>query len=108
MGLMAGVGADAIIVEVPARSRKETRMSRISVSLGLLLALGVATPALSQNATGVITESSRPIVGAAVLVDGTETVFTDQEGRFTAPLEAGDHKLKVALSGYQPIERTVK
>jgi hypothetical protein len=107
MGLMAGVGADAIIVDVPARSRKETRMSRISVSLSLLLALGVAVPALAQNATGVITESSRPIVGAAVLVDGTETVFTDQEGRFTAPLEAGDRKLKVALSGYLPIERTV-
>lgn len=82
-------------------------MSRTSVSLGLLLALAVAAPALAQDASGVITESSRPIVGAAVLVDDTETVFTDQEGRFTAPLEAGEHKLKVALSGYLPVERTV-
>jgi hypothetical protein len=83
-------------------------MSRIPVSLGLLMALTVAVPAWAQEGSGVVTESGRPVVGAAVQIDGGETVFTDQEGRFTTPLEAGDRKLKVALGGYQPIERTVK
>jgi hypothetical protein len=105
---MAGVGADAIIVDFPARSRKETRMSRTSVSLSLLLALGVAVPSLAQTVSGVLTESGRPIVGATVQIEGGESVFTDQEGRFTTPLDAGDHKLKVTLNGYQPVERAVK
>jgi hypothetical protein len=79
--------------------------------LGLGLVLAVAAPVLAQDATGsgTVTESSRPIAGAAVLVDGKDTLFTDQDGKFTAPIDAaGDHKFSVALHGYQPMEQALK
>jgi hypothetical protein len=88
---------------------REVTMHHSRLLVGLSLAVAAAAPAAAQDAatSGVLTESSRPIVGAAVTIDGAKTVFTDQDGRFSDSLAAGDHKIQVALHGYQPVERTL-
>lgn len=84
-------------------------MVRFSIALCLALAgmLALSRVAMGATATGIVLEQGRPVVGAAVVVDGTEPIFTDQDGRYTAEVEAGERKIRVTLRGYRPIERVV-
>jgi hypothetical protein len=82
---------------------------RFSVRISLLLAATLAFPgaALAASITGVVSEQGRPIAGAAVVVDAAEPILTDQDGKYTAEVDAGDRKVKVALRGYKPMESSV-
>ena len=86
-------------------------MHRSPVLMSLLLAAALTAPAAAQNTagSGTVRESGRPIAGATVTVDGdtANALTTDQDGMFTAMFAAGDHKFKVALHGYQPVEQAV-
>jgi hypothetical protein len=79
-------------------------MASVSVALVLVTA-GIAQAA---TVTGVVSEQGRPIAGAAVVVDGGEPIVTDQDGRYSADVEAGDRKVSVTLRGYKAVEQTVK
>jgi hypothetical protein len=65
------------------------------------MALGATT------ITGSVSELGRPVVGAPVVVDSGEPILTDQDGKYSAEVEAGDRKVKVTLSGYKAAERSV-
>jgi hypothetical protein len=86
-------------------------MHRLLIPMSLLLAAALAAPVAAQNTagSGTVTESGRPIAGATVLVDGdtANPLITDQDGAFSGMFAAGDHKFKVALHGYQPIEQAI-
>jgi carboxypeptidase family protein len=84
-------------------------MSRNPLPIGFALALALAAPVRAQDATanGTITESGRPVAGAAVTIEGADDkALTDQDGRYTATVPAGSHKISVALHGYKPVEMT--
>jgi hypothetical protein len=79
----------------------------LTVSLSMAAAAAVPVAAQNGNASGVVTELGRPFAGAPVVIDGTKTVLTDQDGRFTETLPEGDHTIQIALHGYQPQQHSV-
>lgn len=71
----------------------------IAVAAALLLA---ASPALAQEpASGVVVEAGTgaPVAGARVIA-GTAVATSDDAGRWTLPLPAGTHAVRVAHPGY--------
>ena len=55
--------------------------------------------------TGVVRDEQNavPLPGIAVGVEGTaDVVYTDVDGRYVIELPPGQHRLKVAMEGYQP------
>ena len=57
---------------------------------GLFLSVGVALAQSSVKGTVTSSEDGSPVVGAAVMVDGTKTgTVTDVDGRFELNVPAG-------------------
>jgi len=105
------LGARVLLASLPigsASAGKERSVVRRLIRMALLPAL-LALPGTALGATvrGVVSEQGRPIVGAAVLVDGILTVPTDRNGAFLARLGEGAHTLRVDLHGYPPQQRTL-
>lgn len=73
----------------------------------LLLVLAIPAAAQEGSGFGIVSESGRPIVGAPVVVDGAQTLITDEDGCYFGSLSPGQHQLTVALHGYRPLERSV-
>ncbi len=77
-----------------------------------LVLLLLAEPALAQQSiSGRVVDSSgqRPLVGAQVVVAGTQQgVLTDNRGAFTiSNLSGAEVTVEVVMLGYRPFERTV-
>lgn len=79
----------------------------IKLCFGVILTFALTLSVLAQNTTHTVTgtvvdESGEPIIGAAVMVDGTSTgTVTDIDGKYSIKVpEKG--KLKVSFIGYIP------
>lgn len=79
--------------------------------LSLLLA-AVCTVVFAQRGTvtGMVTDqqTKEPLIGANIFVDGaTSGAATDNSGKYTLDLQAGNQKLIVSYVGYKTVEQTV-
>ena len=71
----------------------------------LLLVVGVAFSQTKVNGTVVSQEDGEPVVGASVLVVGTQTgTVTNAEGKFSLTVPAGKSTLRITYVGMEPIE----
>lgn len=79
--------------------------------LSLLLA-AVCTVVFAQRGTvtGMVTDqqTKEPLIGANIFVDGaTSGAATDNSGKYTLDLQAGNQKLIVSYVGYKTVEQIV-
>ena len=71
----------------------------------LFLMIGTALAQTKVNGTVVSQEDNEPVIGASVLVVGTNTgTVTDANGRFSLDVPAGKTTLRVTYVGMEPIE----
>ena len=71
----------------------------------LFLSLGMAMAQTKVNGTVVSAEDNEPVIGASVLVVGTNTgTVTDSNGRFSLTVPAGKSTLRITYVGMEPIE----
>ena len=71
----------------------------------LLLSLGMAMAQTKVNGTVVSAEDNEPVIGASVLVVGTNTgTVTDSNGRFSLTGPAGKTTLRITYVGMEPLE----
>ena len=76
---------------------------------GLFLSVGMAMAQAQINGTVVSQEDGEPIIGASVLVVGTNVgVATDIDGKFTLALPAGHNKLRISYVGMLTQEVTAR
>ena len=71
----------------------------------LLLVVGAAFSQTKVNGTVTSQEDGQPVVGATVLVVGTQTgTVTDADGKFSLTVPAGKSTLRITYVGMEPIE----
>ncbi len=71
----------------------------------LFLTVGMALAQTKVNGTVIAQEDNSPIIGASVLVVGTNVgAVTDAEGRFSLTVPAGKKTLRITYVGMEPIE----
>ena len=71
----------------------------------LFLSLGMALAQTKVNGTVVSQEDGEPIIGATVLVVGTQVgTVTDANGRFSLTCPAGKQTLRITYVGMEPLE----
>jgi len=71
----------------------------------LLLVVGAAFSQTKVNGTVTSQEDGQPVVGATVLVVGTQTgTVTDADGKFALTVPAGKSTLRITYVGMEPIE----
>ena len=71
----------------------------------LFLSLGVALAQMKVNGTVVSQEDNEPVIGASVLVVGTQVgTVTDANGRFSLTCPAGKKTLRITYVGMEPLE----
>ena len=71
----------------------------------LLLVVGAAFSQSKVNGTVTSQEDGQPVVGATVLVVGTQTgTVTDADGKFALTVPAGKSTLRITYVGMEPIE----
>ena len=71
----------------------------------LLLVVGAAFSQTKVNGTVTSQEDGQPVVGATVLVVGTQTgTVTDADGKFSLTVPAGKATLRITYVGMEPIE----
>lgn len=71
----------------------------------LFLSLGMALAQTKVNGTVVSAEDNDPVIGASVLVVGTNVgTVTDSEGRFSLTVPAGKSTLRITYVGMEPLE----
>ncbi len=71
----------------------------------LFLVVGAAFSQTKVNGTVTSQEDGQPVVGASVLVVGTQTgTVTDAEGKFSLTVPAGKSTLRITYVGMEPIE----
>ena len=71
----------------------------------LFLVVGAAFSQTKVNGTVTSQEDGQPVVGATVLVVGTQTgTVTDAEGKFSLTVPAGKSTLRITYVGMEPIE----
>ena len=71
----------------------------------LFLMVGTALAQTKVNGTVIAQEDNSPVVGASVLVVGTNVgTVTDAEGRFSLTVPAGKKNLRITYVGMEPIE----
>ena len=76
---------------------------------GLFLSIGMATAQTQINGTVLSQEDGDPIIGASVLVVGTNVgVATDIDGKFTLTLPEGHNKLRISYVGMLTQEVTAR
>lgn len=75
----------------------------------LFLSIGVALAQTKVNGTVISAEDDEPVIGATVLVVGTNTgTVTDSNGRFSLTVPAGKNTLRITYVGMEPIEVTAR
>ncbi|MCR4582430.1 MAG: SusC/RagA family TonB-linked outer membrane protein [Prevotella sp.] len=68
----------------------------------LLLCVGSALAQTKVSGTVLSQEDGQPIIGAAVMVVGTQTgLLTDVNGKFTIALPSGKNTLRISYLGYE-------
>ena len=79
---------------------------RLTMFLAMfLLVVGAAFSQTKVNGTVVSQEDGEPVVGASVLVVGTQTgTVTNAEGKFSLTVPAGKSTLRITYVGMEPIE----
>ncbi len=71
----------------------------------LFLSLGLAMAQTKVNGTVISQDDNEPVIGASVLVVGTQVgTVTDTNGRFELTLPAGKKTLRITYVGMEPIE----
>ena len=71
----------------------------------LFLVVGAAFSQTKVNGTVSSQEDGQPVIGASVLVVGTQTgTVTDAEGKFSLTVPAGKTTLRITYVGMEPIE----
>ena len=71
----------------------------------LFLSLGLAMAQTKVNGTVISQDDNEPVIGASVLVVGTNTgTVTDASGRFELTVPAGKKTLRITYVGMEPIE----
>ena len=71
----------------------------------LFLMVGTALAQTKVNGTVTSQEDNEPVVGASVVVVGTQIgAITDAEGRFSLTVPAGKNTLRITYIGMEPIE----
>ena len=71
----------------------------------LFLFLGGVTAQTKVNGTVISQEDGEPVIGASVLVVGTNTgTITDTNGKFALTVPAGKSQLRITYVGMEPIE----
>jgi TonB-linked SusC/RagA family outer membrane protein len=79
------------------------RLTMILVSLFLMV--GVALAQTKVNGTVTSQEDGQPVIGASVLVVGTQVgTVTDANGKFSLTCPAGKNTLRITYIGMEPIE----
>ncbi len=77
-----------------------------------MLAATIAAAAAAQAQSvirGVVLDPSRdPVPGASVAVEGRETIATDEQGRFSLALAAGEWEITVEHPAYEATRHTVR
>ena len=71
----------------------------------LFLSIGMALAQTKVNGTVVSQEDGEPVIGASVLVVGTQMgTVTDANGRFSLTCPEGKQTLRITYVGMEPIE----
>ena len=71
----------------------------------MLLMVGTALAQTKVNGTVIAQEDNEPVVGASVLVVGTNIgAITDANGKFSLTVPAGKNTLRITYVGMEPIE----
>ena len=71
----------------------------------LFLMVGVALAQTKVNGTVTSQEDGEPVIGASVLVVGTQVgTVTDANGKFSLTCPAGKNTLRITYIGMEPIE----
>lgn len=71
----------------------------------LFLSLGLAMAQTKVNGTVISQDDNEPVIGASVLVVGTQIgTVTDTNGRFELTLPAGKKTLRITYVGMEPLE----
>ena len=69
------------------------------------LMIGTALAQTKVNGTVIAQEDNSPVIGASVLVVGTNTgTVTDAEGKFSLTVPAGKNTLRITYVGMEPLE----
>ncbi len=77
------------------------------IAAGLLLSMGLAYAQTKVSGTVVSQEDGEPIIGASVIVIGTNVgAATDLDGRFEFTCPEGKTRLRITYVGMDPIEVT--
>ena len=75
----------------------------------LFLMVGTALAQTKVNGTVTSQEDGQPVIGASVLVVGTQVgTVTDADGRFSLTVPAGKSTLRITYVGMEPIEITAR
>ena len=75
----------------------------------LFLMVGTALAQTKVNGTVTSQEDGQPVIGASVLVVGTQVgTVTDVNGRFSLTVPAGKSTLRITYVGMEPIEITAR
>ena len=71
----------------------------------LFLSLGLAMAQTKVNGTVISQEDNEPVIGASVLVVGTQVgTVTDANGKFSLTVPAGKSTLRITYVGMEPLE----
>ena len=71
----------------------------------LFLMVGTALAQTKVNGTVTSQDDGQPVIGASVLVVGTQTgTVTDANGRFELTVPVGKKTLRITYVGMEPIE----
>ena len=71
----------------------------------MFLMIGTALAQTKVNGTVTSQEDGQPVIGASVLVVGTQIgTVTDMNGRFSLTVPAGKSMLRITYVGMEPIE----
>lgn len=101
--------------QVGSQGGLEERVKKLCGVIAVLLACAVASPVSAQETTGaiagrIVDAQGLPLPGVTVTTtgsQGTKTVVTDGEGRFTVPfLTPGAYAVHAELQGFKAIDRS--
>ncbi len=105
---MIGIDTHRFVREKP----RETPGSRFGRALAVMLVAAIAASAAAQASfviRGVVLDPlGEPVSGASIAIQGQDSVPTDEEGRFSIELEAGEWELRVTHPAYRTLGHTVR
>ena len=74
----------------------------------LILSTGLACAQMAVKGTVVSADDGEPVVGATILVVGTQTgTVTDVDGKFSLTMPSGRSVLRITYVGMEPLEVAV-